>query len=158
VSRPPTRKNGKPYTAAERARRYRIKKSRQKKRARKLALYTPRTRVVDEVHIHPIGIDDITETDLASGSVDAIITDPPYAESDLDLHRKLGLLAMRALKPSGWCLALVGQVYLNRIIGMMDLSGMCWRGLIMATFPGGPHSRLERTFQARAPPSCRKRS
>ena len=30
-----------------------------------------------EVHIHPIGIDDITETDLASGSVDAIITDPP---------------------------------------------------------------------------------
>jgi 16S rRNA G966 N2-methylase RsmD len=153
MSKQPIRKNGKPYTQAERAKRYRVRKKRQEKAARPHALKPKRIGVVDAVEIHPIAIADITESDLASESVDAIITDPPYAKADLDLHRELGELAMRALKPSGWCIAMVGQLYQPRLLAMMEATGLQWNDLIMAMFPGGSHCKIPttRTFQAGKP-------
>jgi DNA methylase len=148
-----TRKNGRPYTTAERCRRYYAKKKREEKDARRYALKPKYVAVNGEVDIRPMAITDILESDLASETVDAVITDPPYAEADLDLHRQLGELAMRVLKPSGWCIALVGELYLDRILAMMTATGLRWRDLMVAAFPGGGHSKLAtmRTFQAGKP-------
>lgn len=50
------------------------------------------------------------------GTVDAIITDPPYPEQFLPLFDGLGEIAERVLKPGGICAAMVGQSYLPQII------------------------------------------
>lgn len=69
----------------------------------------------------PEGIDlrhgDFRETlkDL-DGTVDAIITDPPYPEEFIPLFDGLGEIAERVLKPGGICAAMVGQSYLPQIV------------------------------------------
>lgn len=46
------------------------------------------------------------------GTVDAIITDPPYPAEHLDCFDQLGQLAARILKPDGLLVAMVGQTHL----------------------------------------------
>jgi 16S rRNA G966 N2-methylase RsmD len=148
MSRRKVRKNGKPLTPTERQRRWRAKKKAQLK-AQHDAERRAR-RVTGQLGIRPLAIADITDADIASNSVDAVITDPPYAEVDIPLYGELAHFAMRVLKPSGWCLAMTGDLYLGRVSRLMILSGLLERGSITITFPGGNHSRIAttRTFQA----------
>lgn len=54
----------------------------------------------------------LTDKDIASESVDCIITDPPYPKEYIDLFDDLGALAARVLKPGGSLIAMTGQAYL----------------------------------------------
>ncbi len=50
--------------------------------------------------------------DLEDGSVDLILTDPPYGNDAVDLYRDLGALAARVLRPGGSLVTYVGQATL----------------------------------------------
>lgn len=56
---------------------------------------------------------------LEPGSIDAIITDPPYPEQYLPLYQELAYEAGRALRPGGSLAVMVGQSYLDRIFALM---------------------------------------
>jgi len=58
----------------------------------------------DLVELH-LGDFSLLADTLADGSVDAIITDPPYPADFLPEWDRLGATAMRVLKPGGWCIA-----------------------------------------------------
>ena len=132
-----------------RKRRWRAQKKAQAKAAQKDARQTKRIEVQRELGILPLAIADITDAHLAPASVDAIITDPPYAERDLPLYAELAHLAARTLKPSGWCLVMVGDLYLDQIIVSMVSAKLKWRGLI-----GGhrrrPHSQTQTSLRSGA--------
>jgi hypothetical protein len=145
IGRPTIRRNGKPLTDTERKRRWRAKKKAQQKARQDAERRARRVEVNGQLGILPLAIASITEVDLASNSVDAIITDPPYAEVDLPLYGELACLAMRVLKPSGWCVVMVGDLYLSRIATLMTQSGLVERGLITVIFPGCHHSRIYAT-------------
>ncbi len=57
--------------------------------------------------------------DLEPGSVDAIITDPPYPSEYLPLYGALAEDAARLLKPGGSLLVMVGQSYLPELLALM---------------------------------------
>ena len=62
---------------------------------------------------------DFREADIEAGSVDVIITDPPYPKEFLPLYEDLAAFAARVLKPGGSCVVMVGQSYLPEIMAMM---------------------------------------
>jgi adenine-specific DNA-methyltransferase len=140
----------KPLTAIERLRRHRAKKKAQLKAQKEAERRTKRVEIIAPLNILPRAIADVSDAELASNSVDAVITDPPYALNDVPLYGELARFAMRVLKPSGWCLAMVGDLYFGRVTALMTESGLLERGLITITFPGGHHSRIRttKTFQA----------
>jgi len=59
---------------------------------------------------------DFREAQIESDSIDAIITDPPYPFEYLPLYENLATLSLRALKPGGSLLVMVGQSYLPEIM------------------------------------------
>lgn len=54
--------------------------------------------------------------DVPDGSVDAILTDPPYLREHMPLFGALGALAVRVLKPGGSLLCMVGQSHLDEVL------------------------------------------
>jgi hypothetical protein len=130
---PPTiRKSGKPLTKTERNRRSLAKKKARLQAKRDAAQRSKRIEVTASLGIHQRAIADISDADLASQTVDAVITDPPYAEADCPLYGDLARFAMRVLKPSGWCLVMVGDLYLTRIGSLMTGEGLVERGAARA--------------------------
>lgn len=73
----------------------------------------------------PDGIDlrhgDLREilTNIPDGSVDAVITDPPYPAEFLPLFTDLAVLAKRILRTGGVCAVMIGQSYLPQIAAML---------------------------------------
>lgn len=59
-------------------------------------------------------------TDLQDGSVDCIITDPPYPYEFIEVWSKLSRFAKRVLKPNGYCIAYSGQMHLPEVIKRMN--------------------------------------
>lgn len=55
-------------------------------------------------------------TELPVGSVDLIVTDPPYPAEFLELYDDLGRLAERVLRPQGIAVVLTGQIFLDQVI------------------------------------------
>jgi 16S rRNA G966 N2-methylase RsmD len=96
----------------------------------------PRTVVVTKA------IATIEEEDLASGSVAAVITDPPYGEDTLSVYRDLGVFAMRVLRPGGWCLVMPSSIFLDRVMEDLLKAGLAYRWVISARFPGGPSWKI----------------
>lgn len=163
VGRPTRRKNGKPLSDAERKRRWRANKKRELKAERDAERRTKRIEVTAPLKILPRAIADISDADLASQIVDAVITDPPYAQADVPLYGELARFAMRVLKRGGWCLTMIGDLYAIRVGDLMTKAGLVERGYIAVSFPGGHHSRIgtTKTFQAvklvlimQKPPTC----
>jgi 16S rRNA G966 N2-methylase RsmD len=58
-------------------------------------------------------------SDIPDGSVDCIITDPPYPHEFIDCWSKLSRVAKRILKPHGFCIAYSGQMYLPEVLQRM---------------------------------------
>ncbi len=61
-------------------------------------------------------IGDLTDADIATDSLDLIITDPPYPEEFLPLYSDLGRLAARTLKPGALLVVMAGQSFLPAVI------------------------------------------
>jgi hypothetical protein len=57
--------------------------------------------------------------EIPDGSVDAILTDPPYSRDALPLYGKLAQLAERVLRPGGACLVMTGTGILPDVIAAM---------------------------------------
>jgi len=58
-------------------------------------------------------------TGIPDGSVDAILTDPPYSRDAIELYEKLARLADRVLRPGGSCLVMTGTGILPDVISAM---------------------------------------
>tara|TARA_E500000305_G_scaffold111127_1_gene121564 strand:- start:1962 stop:3023 length:1062 start_codon:yes stop_codon:yes gene_type:complete len=58
--------------------------------------------------------------DIEDGSIDCIITDPPYPYEFIDCWSKLSRFAKRVLKPNGYCIAYSGQMNLPEVINRMN--------------------------------------
>ena len=57
--------------------------------------------------------------DIPDGSIDCIITDPPYPKEFIEVWSKLSRVAKRVLKPNGYCVAYSGQMYLPEVMNRM---------------------------------------
>lgn len=58
--------------------------------------------------------------DIVDGSIDCIITDPPYPYEFIEVWSKLSRFAKRVLKPNGFCIAYSGQMYLPEVMNRMN--------------------------------------
>jgi hypothetical protein len=85
--------------------------------------------------------------DMPDGSVDAIITDPPYPAEFLPEWTKLGETAMRLLKPGGWCIAYSGKAHLDEVIVRLRDSGLSffWQVIFQQTVTPTFHPRKVNT-------------
>ena len=63
--------------------------------------------------------DDFRNVQLEAESVNSIITDPPYPYEYISLYESLATLSLRALKPGGSLLVMIGQSYLPEIISAL---------------------------------------
>jgi len=59
-------------------------------------------------------------SELPDGSVDLILTDPPYPKDDLHLYGELAETAARLLGPRGLLIAYAGNFFIPQIIEMMS--------------------------------------
>lgn len=58
-------------------------------------------------------------SNIPDGSIDCIITDPPYPYEDIECWTKLSRFSRRVLKPNGYCIAYSGQMYLPEVMQRM---------------------------------------
>jgi site-specific DNA-methyltransferase (adenine-specific) len=79
---------------------------------------------------------DFRTAEIKPGSIDAIITDPPYPKEFLSLYRDLGVFAAKVLKPGGTLAVMIGQSYLPDVIGML-CENMKYRWCCAYLTPGG---------------------
>jgi 16S rRNA G966 N2-methylase RsmD len=141
--RPPLKKRA--MTDVERNRKYRRNKTpKAKRKAARRARDEADRRVAETTGctyaVHHIGIDDVTADILADASVDAVITDPPYAEKYLPLYSSLGRFSARVLKPGGWCVIMTGNGFLEEIISGLKGHLECRWPYSIPT-PGGLNNR-----------------
>tara|TARA_R100001163_G_C5062178_1_gene199174 strand:- start:893 stop:2089 length:1197 start_codon:yes stop_codon:yes gene_type:complete len=97
-----------------------------KKEEKKEAIQEERRILAEEGSKKEIEIDfrfgDFEEVfaDIEDGSVDCIITDPPYPKEFLECWSKLSRFAKRVLKPNGFCIAYSGQMHLPEVMKRMN--------------------------------------
>jgi len=78
---------------------------------------------------------------LPDGSVDVIITDPPYPKEYLDLYGILAQESVRVLKDGGSMLVMAGQSYLPDIFALM-LPHINYHWIVAYLTPGGQAVQL----------------
>lgn len=78
--------------------------------------------------------------ELEPGSVDAIVTDPPYPAEFLPLWSDLSAIAARILKPQGVLVAVTGKIHLPQV--MASLGGHLSYGWMYAQPLPGSSSRI----------------
>jgi site-specific DNA-methyltransferase (adenine-specific) len=59
-------------------------------------------------------------SDIPDGSIDCIITDPPYKYEYIEQWSRLSRFAKRVLKPHGFCIAYSGQMHLPEVMKRMS--------------------------------------
>ena len=67
---------------------------------------------------------DLLAAQIENGSLDAIITDPPYGREFLDCWKKLGTFAATKLKEGGVLLAMTGAYHLPQILENLRADGL----------------------------------
>jgi site-specific DNA-methyltransferase (adenine-specific) len=75
--------------------------------------------------------------DLPPGSVDLILTDPPYAEEALPLYEALGEFAARVLKPGGSLICYTGQSTIFKAHALLEKHLRYWWLLSLTHSSGG---------------------
>jgi len=97
-----------------------------KKEEKKEIQIQERKRLAEEGAKKEINIDfrlgDFEEVfaDLPDGSIDCIITDPPYPYEFIEVWSKLSRFAKRVLKPNGYCIAYSGKLHLPEVMQRMS--------------------------------------
>ena len=81
-------------------------------------------------------------TGLPDGSVDLIVTDPPYPKEDLPLWSDLGELAVRVLGSRGLLLAWSGQMFLPEVLRRLEGAGLTYGWTFCLDMPSGGQSRV----------------
>lgn len=93
---------------------------------------------------------DILKAPIEDGSIDAIITDPPYGGEHLDCWRKLGEFGARKLKTGGVLLAMGGLYHLPEQIQNLKAGGLEYYWMLCCRYEDGhgdyPRPRKVRTF------------
>ena len=84
---------------------------------------------------------------LDSESIDAIITDPPYPAEYLYTWDGLAEMAMRVLKPGGWCITYSGKQHLDDVFQRMVGGGLIyfWQVIFLQTVSPAIHPRAVNT-------------
>ena len=82
----------------------------------------------DTLPVYNCAIADLRQY-VEQGSVDAIITDPPYPKEFIGVVRELAEFAVHALKPGGSLVALLGQLYIPQWIEALTIDGLDYRWL-----------------------------
>lgn len=80
-------------------------------------------------------------TEIPDGSIDYIITDPPYPKEYLPLYSDLSSVASRVLKPGGSLIVMTGQSYLPEVIERLS-EHMQYHWCLAYTTPGGQSPQL----------------
>lgn len=84
--------------------------------------------------------------DVEAGSLDAIITDPPYPREFLDVYKDLADFAIHALKDGGSLIAMVGQSYLPDILDMLRKDPLTYHWLACYYVPGTTTKQWQRNI------------
>ena len=84
---------------------------------------------------------DFRTAEVADGSVDWIITDPPYPAEFLPLFGDLSAFAERVLRPGGSLLAMVGQSYLPTVMALLG-ERLTYQWTLSYLTPGGQAVQL----------------
>jgi site-specific DNA-methyltransferase (adenine-specific) len=94
---------------------------RQEKEQRKAALPVPGAPGSPATDRYIVHQGELTHVggDVAAGSVDWIITDPPYGREHLGLYGELSEFAFRVLKPGGSALCMTGQSFLPEVLAQL---------------------------------------
>jgi len=80
----------------------------------------------------------VADLDVEPGTVDAIITDPPYPREFLPQWSELAEFAAHALKPGGNLIAMSGHLFLDEIIHRFyETDGLVYRWTLACMTPGG---------------------
>lgn len=74
------------------------------------------------------------------GSVDLIVTDPPYAKSCLPLWTELGEFAVHALKPGGFLVSMCSNIHTRESEDALEKAGMKIRPRMVYMLPGAKES------------------
>ncbi len=86
--------------------------------------------------------DDFRNAEIEPGSVDCIITDPPYPEKFVSLYADLAVAAEGWLKPGGSLLAMAGETYLPRVLAALASGPLNYQWTIAYLTPGGQASQI----------------
>jgi ParB-like chromosome segregation protein Spo0J len=78
---------------------------------------------------------------IEAGSIDCIITDPPYPRGFLPVYEDLARTAAHVLKPGASCLVMVGQSYLPEILAAMT-AHLRYHWTVAYLTPGGQSVQL----------------
>jgi site-specific DNA-methyltransferase (adenine-specific) len=62
----------------------------------------------------------VSGASVPDGSVDLILTDPPYLRDDLPIYGDLAAFAARVLRPGGLCLAYAGVLYVPQVVALLE--------------------------------------
>lgn len=89
----------------------------------------------DDIEIHNI---DFRELKINTGTIDLILTDPPYPAEFLHLWKDLFVIAKRVLKPNGFLIAYSGQMYLDKIFQYANEVGLDYYWMINIEFTKKP--------------------
>ena len=79
---------------------------------------------------------DMRTADITPGSIDCIITDPPYPEEFLPLYASLAERAAIWLKPGGSLLAMAGELHLPRVIDALESGALTYQWTTCYLVPG----------------------
>jgi site-specific DNA-methyltransferase (adenine-specific) len=79
--------------------------------------------------------------EVADGSVDWVITDPPYGKEYLHLYGELSDFAARVLRPGGSVICMAGQSYLPEIIEQLA-KHLNYHWVLAYHTPGGQSAQL----------------
>jgi 16S rRNA G966 N2-methylase RsmD len=84
---------------------------------------------------------------IPDGSIDAIITDPPYPHEFLHTWSQMAEVGMRVLKPGGWCIAYSGKQHLEDVMRRMKDAGLAyfWQVIFVQTVTATIHPRKVNT-------------
>jgi 16S rRNA G966 N2-methylase RsmD len=85
---------------------------------------------------------DIEDAEIEPGSVDCIVTDPPYPKEFIDCYATLARKAAEWLKPGGSLLAMSGQTYLPDVVAALKTGGLSYQWTLSYLTPGGQAAQI----------------
>ena len=107
----------------------------QQKRAERQAIPPSLPAASDRFRVFNCAIDGL---EVENGTVDCIITDPPYPKEFVPLYGTLAKQAIRWLKPGGSLIAMCGQSWLPQVLAELTaVDGMSYQWTLAYLTPGG---------------------